>query len=311
MFVCHLLLILLVGVLLLHTPAVEGRTRKNMRKDDSEGKDMSKEDNLKREMDYPQNQNPRKKIMFWRPQKVGSVRGNNNSGVSISLLLSYYLCLVVLQSTVVNILNTYSFRHELTVSPKGSKNSFCHFIGKCVEEIDISVSSTKSRNTLKGLSALRLRPVDSGDIARTADISVQHQLCNLDGDLTQQALPCAFRSSDDLSSPIKQLTLVREPVSRAISVYYFWGELFKLKKSASGKKNKKVNQNETRVTVVAFSKIMFAFALHLCVCRDLRVSLWAKCRRMAPSPLASSTTTAMKPLLLPRRLLEVSVRVCF
>jgi hypothetical protein len=74
-----------------------------------------------------------------------------------------------------------------------------------------------------------LKPIDSRSISRNADISIQHQLCNMAGAATQQALPCAFRSHDDLSAPIKQMTLVREPVSRAVSVYYFWGELFKLK----------------------------------------------------------------------------------
>lgn len=75
----------------------------------------------------------------------------------------------------------------------------------------------------------KLKPIDTRDISRLADISIQHQICNMDGSVTQQALPCAFRSNNDLSSPIKQITMVREPVSRAISVYYFWGELYKLK----------------------------------------------------------------------------------
>lgn len=151
-----------------------------------------------------------------------------------------------LQSTVVNILNIYSFRHGLTVSPKGSKNSFCYFLMKCATELNLvsSSSMSKMKTHMRKLKK-KLKDVDSVGRTRRADISLQHQLCDMDGQVTQNALSCAFRSHNPALSqaPIKQITLVREPLSRAISVYYFWGELFKLKflRSQAARGGKVVN----------------------------------------------------------------------
>lgn len=71
-------------------------------------------------------------------------------------------------------------------------------------------------------------------------ISTNHQLCNLDAFIVKEALNCAFIRPDliDGKPPIipvdkteygiKEVFVVRNPLDRAISVYYFWGELFKL-----------------------------------------------------------------------------------
>lgn len=106
---------------------------------------------------------------------------------------------------------------------------------KCAEELEfVKPGASTSRK-------YKLKRIDHRRVTRTADVSLQHQICHMDGTVTQKALPCAFRTSDDASVPIKQVTMVREPVSRAISVYYFWGELFKLKAiSLLEKKEKKV-----------------------------------------------------------------------
>jgi hypothetical protein len=63
-------------------------------------------------------------------------------------------------------------------------------------------------------------------------ISLTHDICNLDATIVRNHLRCAFQYGFPLnemySTDVKQIFMVREPVSRAISVYYFWGELFKL-----------------------------------------------------------------------------------
>lgn len=99
----------------------------------------------------------------------------------------------------------------------------------------MSSSSHLSRNIRKLES--KLKPIDRTKEFRNADVYLQHYLCNLDGDVTQKMLPCALRSRNRTAA-IKQITLLRDPLSRAISVYYFWGELFKLAESKrKGKKD--------------------------------------------------------------------------
>lgn len=148
--------------------------------------------------------------------------------VTLSILYISYR----LQSTLVNILNIFGFRHNYTLTPKGTRNSLCSFIDKCNKELKAKERSySHGRSLYRNNNLLKnrpLRPIDHIPSSRYADISIQHQICNMNGSEIQRALPCAFRSQDDLSFPIKQITLVREPVARAVSVYYFWGELGKL-----------------------------------------------------------------------------------
>ena len=86
-------------------------------------------------------------------------------------------------------------------------------------------------------------------------ISTSHQMCNLQPALIQSQLNCAFtnhtsavlkRMSQDnskethllsihhrhqqvmMTSAVRELFVVREPLARAVSIYYFWGELYKL-----------------------------------------------------------------------------------
>ena len=66
----HCLQITIVLIAILFVYHVNGANKRGMRDDDSEEETAK----IKRELDFPQNQDPRKKIMFWRPQKVGSVR---------------------------------------------------------------------------------------------------------------------------------------------------------------------------------------------------------------------------------------------
>lgn len=69
-------------------------------------------------------------------------------------------------------------------------------------------------------------------------ISLTHELCGYGRAGSLHAdLKCSLGSTVD----VKQLVIVRDPLSRAVSVYYFWGELFKLrrlqKQSPKGKKS--------------------------------------------------------------------------
>jgi hypothetical protein len=77
-------------------------------------------------------------------------------------------------------------------------------------------------------------------------IVLTHELCNANSSLVRDFLRFAFpvlsanssssqwnhRNSNALSKPVlsdvRQLFLVRDPLARALSVYYFWGELFKV-----------------------------------------------------------------------------------
>jgi hypothetical protein len=74
-------------------------------------------------------------------------------------------------------------------------------------------------------------------------MSTSHEMCFLPNGIIRQGLPCVWNNQDS-NSTIKELFQVREPVSRALSVYYFWGELFKLK---SGIKSSQIvaNNNNT------------------------------------------------------------------
>jgi hypothetical protein len=73
---------------------------------------------------------------------------------------------------------------------------------------------------------------------------LSHELCNIESSHIQDNLLCAFRGGNEANGKIKQrldvkqLFMVREPLSRAISVYYFWGELSKLMIDISHARNK-------------------------------------------------------------------------
>eukprot|EP01036_Dinobryon_divergens_P028958 gene28958-37993_t len=76
------------------------------------------------------------------------------------------------------------------------------------------------------------------DLFELLDVGIvlSHEICNLPATSVHSHLSCMFESSNCnphnySPSGIKELFLVREPLSRAISVYYFWGELFKLRAS--------------------------------------------------------------------------------
>jgi len=168
-------------------------------------------------------------IMFWRPQKVGS-------------------------STLLSILMGYAFRMRRFPRTKArGSNLFCRKIAKCALEnfnavvrdmpIEYSVFEKYVNDYLAGkvmgagtkgryLSMAQANKAIKKQEAMRFHMSIQHEICNMPTEITQNAIRCAFAQNGTQSQPgvvpkdVKQLFLVREPISRALSVYYFWGMLF-------------------------------------------------------------------------------------
>ena len=76
-------------------------------------------------------------------------------------------------------------------------------------------------------------------------ISLSHEMCYLPTNVIDMALPLAWNNQTE-NTNIKEIFLQRNPLSRAISIYYFWGELFKLKereKEMEGKSMSKIDNS--------------------------------------------------------------------
>lgn len=211
-------------------------------------------------------------IMFWRPQKVGS-------------------------STVLSLLTSYAFRNNQLPRLRSSPNFMCRKMAKCalehlqaehrnasnfmryaqyLEEYinGLSLGSGTRRQGVPSLKKVGYDLEKISELIGPYTISSNHEVCNLDADLVQEQLRCAFsgialtrdrprnalqnmnrlsvletraavtRNSQEAwrreakyakalpavaaDRPVHELFVVRNPLSRAISVYYFWGELFKL-----------------------------------------------------------------------------------
>ena len=229
-------------------------------------------------------------IMFWRPQKVGS-------------------------STVLSLLTSYAFRNNQLPRLRSSPNYMCRKMAKCALE-HLQAEHRNASNFMRyaqyleeytnglsqgsgtrrqGVPSLKKVGYDLEKISELIGpytISSNHEVCNLDADLVQEQLRCAFsgialtrdrprnamqnmnrlsvletrtamtRNSHEAwgreakfasalpavaaDRPVHELFVVRNPLSRAISVYYFWGELFKLnhvmKHGASRKRQNKQRQ---------------------------------------------------------------------
>lgn len=200
-------------------------------------------------------------IHYWRPQKVGS-------------------------STILALLLSYSYRYNFLPKRKAGSNSLCRQIAQCAKanpksyknsSIVSSVDLEKYiQQTIPG-SASNKRPIGYQlmediklSISIPYKISLAHEICNIHEQIIETSLSCAFKKSkskqvNDNIATVKEIFMVRDPIDRAISVYYFWGELFTMvrgsklgKKSSSSpgnprkqqqqyiqkKKNHKTSQNE-------------------------------------------------------------------
>lgn len=186
-------------------------------------------------------------LMFWRPQKVGS-------------------------STILSILTSYGYRFNMLARRKGTMNSLCKKIAQCI--IDTYDSATPSfvyrtlydnfqvtsnmYNLLQSYVAGRAegagpvkgkaKALDTVSEQLPYYMSVQHNLCNLNSRIVQEELLCAFnhkkRMTNEINSiEMKQIFVLRNPLDRMISIYYFWGELFKLAALRFERKTSMINTN--------------------------------------------------------------------
>jgi hypothetical protein len=155
--------------------------------------------------------------MFWRLQKVGS-------------------------SSIVALAASYAFRYRLTPRRKLGRNSLCKKV-ECCFPVTAFNSSKQMLAIVKAVYARKYGKV-KGDPkhfdSKPFHFSLQHDLCFMDAALVQRNLPCAFQTTQSSSYPnrINEIFAVRDPVARAVSAYYFWGELFKLKREGKRRKDK-------------------------------------------------------------------------
>lgn len=181
-------------------------------------------------------------IMYWRPQKVGS-------------------------STLLSMLMSYAFRYNLLPRRKESSNAFCRIIAKCaLDEHRSSLTAAQEKHLEKFVvrrtsASNKEKEIVRGEKLAAAipfTISLTHEICNLNYTIIDSNLQCAFNRGQDMATnkiASKSTTLeifqVREPIARAVSVYYFWGELYKLvqekkKRSKVGRTNK-INKKDFKV----------------------------------------------------------------
>lgn len=145
-------------------------------------------------------------IMFWRVQKVGS-------------------------SSLLSLLVSYAFRNNITL--RRWIRPLCEIIQECIKSTANTKSDSDKLEIYRSMDAsLRKRwgAGHAGAINGNNGLSVMHDLCPISASDVKEHLPCAFinKYSTRLRS-VTEIFMVREPIARAVSVYYFWGELFKLR----------------------------------------------------------------------------------
>lgn len=132
-------------------------------------------------------------IMFWRPQKVGS-------------------------STLISPLMSYAYRYNFLPKYKVGGNDFCQKLTTCSKVVGALTPEVMSD----------LFEYEETDFK----MSLNHEVCYMERKIVEKNLQCGFTTvnSSKLDVPgIKEIFLLRDPVERAISSYYFWGELAKLR----------------------------------------------------------------------------------
>ena len=219
-------------------------------------KKLSQEDKDKMEFQYLQSLKPISNnsskltfLMFWRPQKVGS-------------------------STILSILTSYGYRFNMLARRKGTMNSLCKKIAQCFIDTYDSAKPTHIYRTLYNnfqvtsnmynllQSYVAGRAEGAGPVKGKGNLdiiseklpyymSVQHNLCNLNSRIIQEELLCSFNYKNIITNDIntietKQIFVIRNPLDRMISIYYFWGELFKLAALRFERKKKNNNNNNQR-----------------------------------------------------------------
>ena len=201
------------------------------RKSDNRLKDLKAVEKLQPLLDGPN-------VFFWRPQKVGS-------------------------STLLSILMSYGYRYNYLPKRKSSSNAYCRLLAKCAiatksyphnisySYLEDYVTSRVPGTPMKG-QYLTTRDLEAERLSNSVGfkISLSHEICNLNAQVIHQNIECSFNKlskvvqENNKLNPVKELFMLREPLSRAISVYYFWGELYKMKHGMKTNRNDKISKKE-------------------------------------------------------------------
>jgi hypothetical protein len=179
-------------------------------------------------------------IVFWRPQKVGS-------------------------STLLSLLISYGYRNNFLPKRKSRPNYFCRLISLCAL-INHDFSDDQQRQQFLKYSSIEIKHwyVTKNLFKRSSEelisdlipskMSITHEICNLNSSVLQNNLKCAFTIQNDNvnsnaylynTSNVKEIFILRDPLARSISVYYFWGELFKLVTASKKRRDRNNSQQNS------------------------------------------------------------------
>ncbi len=214
-------------------------------------------------------------IMFWRPQKVGS-------STILSLLLSYGFRYNLLARISKNGCNAFCRKlaycafqkHRKSVEYKNNDGN-TSLAGFLQDYLTGEVPGSGLKTTFTSWSSFRRYTMTVESIP--FNMVVGHEICNLPREFSKNYLKCAFtplgynakdkitptssmlttttttNNNNNNNNNIKEIFVVRDPLARAVSIYYFWGFLFDTKserynkpKHKKKKKRSKLFAKETR-----------------------------------------------------------------
>lgn len=145
---------------------------------------------------------------------------------------------------MLSLLMSYGYRYNFLPKRKSTSNAYCRLFAKCAivnkmypanhtqdsleSYITQKIPGTPSRN-----QQLSQKDLDAEKLSNSVPykISLSHEICNLNAQVIEATMPCTFskKKKKDAHEPVRELFMLRDPLSRSISVYYFWGELYKMK----------------------------------------------------------------------------------
>ena len=254
LFICHLFAF---AVIITNTTIQAKSNENELIKERAKSNRMV---NIEREIELVNSLEPihsnQSAIMFWRPQKVGS-------------------------STILSILVSYGYRFNAITRRKSPVvNSLCIKMAKCALHVmytsgsqvtsDISLDVKREKYLTQyigrrsGESGSSLPPVRTGSLipemnaeAQSYKISTSHQVCSLQSSIVKESMKCIFSKNSkgkgklNSSAPtglydidVKELFVVRDPLSRAISIYYFWGELYRMHRNTKVRSRRKKDKRQ-------------------------------------------------------------------
>lgn len=162
-------------------------------------------------------------VFFWRPQKVGS-------------------------STLLSILMSYGYRYNFLPKRKSASNAFCRRFAKCAiaqenhstynvsyAYLEKYVTQRIPGSTAKGQLKKKDLDLEKASNLVPFKVSLSHEICNIDAAVVAHTMQCTFQRNPEPqtkssnATEVRELFMLRDPLNRAISAYYFWGELYKMK----------------------------------------------------------------------------------